>query len=312
MKFIVAFRDNGLHKSYKIDDEHKWGHVVDLKIGSEFEAEKILGEGYKGYVLRITGGTDENGFPMKNGVLRKTRARLLIPPRTCGLRSGREGERKRRSIRGCIVDRDIGAVHCAIVTKGEAEIAGLTDIKHPRRLGPKRANKIRKLFGLPRHSDNIGKDEKNRQKIKIDRFDVTRYIVKRPALKSKGDKTYYKAPKIQRLVTADRRRRKALRRTERKTGAEENTKVYKEYVARLLAARESRKAAAASEAKPAAPVPVPVPAKAAPAPAKTAAPAKAAPAKAAPAPAKTTAAPVPAKPAQAPAPAKATTKPKGK
>ena len=97
MKFIVAFRDNGLHKSYKIDDEHKWGHVVDLKIGSEFDGEKILGEAYKGYVLRITGGTDENGFPMKNGVLRKTRARLLIPPRTCGLRTGREGERKRRS-----------------------------------------------------------------------------------------------------------------------------------------------------------------------------------------------------------------------
>ncbi len=233
MKFIVAFRDNGLHKAYKIDDEHKWGHVVDLKIGSEFDGEKVLGEAYKGYVLRVTGGTDENGFPMKNGVLRKTRARLLIPPRTCGLRSGREGERKRRSVRGCIIDRDIGAVHCAVVSKGVAEIAGLTDAKTPRRLGPKRANKIRKLFGLPRHSDNLGRDEKSRQKVKIDRFDVTRYVVKRPT-KAKGDKQYYKAPRVQRLVTADRRKRKTLRRTERKAGAEENVKVYKEYVARLL------------------------------------------------------------------------------
>ena len=306
MKFIVAFRDNGLHKSYKIDDEHKWGHVVDLKIGSEFDGEKILGEAYKGYVLRITGGTDENGFPMKNGVLRKTRARLLIPPRTCGLRTGREGERKRRSVRGCIIDRDIGAVHCAIVSKGEVEIQGLTDKTDARRLGPKRANKIRKLFGLPRHSDNLGRDEKSRQKIKVDRFDVTRYVVKRPC-KPKGDKQFYKAPKIQRLVTADRRKRKVLRRTERKTGAEQNTQIYRDYVARLLAARDARKAA--TETSPVAPAPaatkpVPVPAKAA-APVKAAAPAKTP--VAAPAPAK----PVPAATKPVPAPAKAT-KPKGK
>ena len=43
-----------------------------------------------------------------------------------------------------------------IVKKGEKEIEGLTDVNIPLRLGPKRANKIRKLFNMPRHSDNIG------------------------------------------------------------------------------------------------------------------------------------------------------------
>jgi small subunit ribosomal protein S6e len=246
----VAYRNNGLHKAYKIDDEHKWGHVVDLKIGSEFDGEKVLGEAYKGYVLRITGGTDENGFPMKNGVLRKTRVKLLIPPRTCGLRSGREGERKRRSVRGCIIDRDIGAVHCAIAAKGAAEIDGLTNHKTPRRLGPKRANKIRKLFGLPKHSDKIvpkgqKKDQpaqKDKTKVNVDRFDVTRYVVKRPT-KTKGDKQYYKAPKIQRLVTSQRIRRKTLRRKEKIESVTENNKVYGEFVARLKAARDARKKA---------------------------------------------------------------------
>jgi len=245
MKFIVAFRDNGLHKSYKVDDEHRWGQVIDLKIGSEFDGEKVLGEAYKGYILKITGGTDENGFPMKNGVLRKGRARLLIPPRTCGLRSGREGERKRRSVRGCIVDRDIGALHVAIVTRGEKEITGLTDVKTPRRLGPKRANKIRKLFGLPKHSDNIGK--KGAAKVAVDRFDVCRYVVRRPT-KAVGGKQYVKAPKIQRLITSQRLRRKREHRKEKFGAVTQSNEVYKQYIEKLRLARAKRQEDAKAEA----------------------------------------------------------------
>jgi len=241
----VAFRDNGLNKSYKVDDEHRWGHVVDLKIGSEIDGEKILGEAYKGYILKISGGTDENGFPMKNGVLKKGRARLLIPPRTCGLRSGREGERKRRSVRGCIVDRDIGCLHFTIVTRGEKEITGLTDVKTPRRLGPKRANKIRKLFGLPKHSDNIG--QKGKAKVQVDRFDVCRYVVKRPT-KTVGDKQYYKAPKIQRLITSQRLRRKREQRKEKFSAVTQTNEVYKQYIERLRVAKAKRAEDAKTEA----------------------------------------------------------------
>lgn len=45
------------------------------------------------------------------------------------------------------------------------------------------------MFVLPKHSDNIQK--KNAAKVDVDRFDVTRYIVKRPT-KEVGDKKYYK------------------------------------------------------------------------------------------------------------------------
>jgi len=262
MKFVVAFKDNGLSKAYKVDDEHKWGQVIDLKVGSELDGEKILGEAYKGYTLKISGGTDENGFPMKNGVLKKGRARLLIPPRTCGLRAGREGERKRRSVRGCVVDRDIGCLHFTIVSKGAAEITGLTDVKTPRRLGPKRANKIRKLFGLPKHSDKIG--SKDKTKVTVDRFDVCRYVVKRPT-KTIGDKAYYKAPKIQRLITAQRLRRKREHRKEKFHNVTENAKIYKDYIKKLKDARAERKKkedeAQAEAAKTAQPKAAPAPAK---------------------------------------------------
>jgi small subunit ribosomal protein S6e len=86
-------------------------------------------------------------------------------------------------VRGCIVDANLSVIAMAIVKKGDAEIPGLTDNTIPRRLGPKRASKIRKLF-------NLGKED-----------DVRQYVIKRPMPLKDGKKPSFKAPKIQRLVT---------------------------------------------------------------------------------------------------------------
>ena len=40
-------------------------------------AADALGEEWKGYVVRISGGNDKQGFPMKQGVLTHGRVRLL-------------------------------------------------------------------------------------------------------------------------------------------------------------------------------------------------------------------------------------------
>merc|ERR1719388_353800 len=85
-----------------------------------------------------------------------------------GYRSRRAGERKRKSIRGCIVGQDI---------------AVLTDSSVPRRLGPKRASKIRKLFNLSKEDD------------------VRKFVIRRYLPEKDGKKARSKAPKIQRLVT---------------------------------------------------------------------------------------------------------------
>jgi small subunit ribosomal protein S6e len=78
-------------------------------------------------------------------------------------RAKREGTAKRKSVRGCIIGPEIAAVNLVIIKKGNKEIKDLTDKRVDRRLGPKRANKIRKLFNLPRHIDN--KKEKSKTKI---------------------------------------------------------------------------------------------------------------------------------------------------
>jgi small subunit ribosomal protein S6e len=46
-------------------------------MGQEVDGE-VLGEEYKGYIFRISGGNDKQGFPMKQGVLVNGRVRLLM------------------------------------------------------------------------------------------------------------------------------------------------------------------------------------------------------------------------------------------
>ena len=64
---------------------------------------------------------------MKQGVFSQGRVRLLLAAGSSCYRARRKGERKRKSVRGCIVGPDIRALSLAIVKKGEKEIPGLTD-----------------------------------------------------------------------------------------------------------------------------------------------------------------------------------------
>ena len=52
-------------------------HFFDKRMGQEVAGE-VLGEEYKGYIFRITGGNDKQGFPMKQGVLVNGRIKLLM------------------------------------------------------------------------------------------------------------------------------------------------------------------------------------------------------------------------------------------
>merc|ERR1719411_2250267 len=194
-------------------------------MGQEVPADS-LGDEWKGYVFRITGGNDKQGFPMKQGVLTEGRVRLLLKKGHSCYRQRRTGERKRKSVRGCIVNQNLSVLAMAIVKKGDAEIPGLTDNTIPRRLGPKRASHIRKLF-------NLGKQD-----------DVRQYVIKRPLPTKEGKPTTLKAPKIQRLVTPTMLQRKRHRLALKRRQWEKNRQTTAEY-AKILAQRQKE----AKEAK---------------------------------------------------------------
>merc|ERR1712098_745083 len=119
----------------------------DKRISAEVGLDS-LGDEFKGYRARITGGNDKQGFPMMQGILTPERVRLLLRKGSKCYRQRRTGEMKRKSVRGCIVSQDLSVLNLVVVRKGEQEIPGLTDEEKPIRLGPKRATKIKKLFSL--------------------------------------------------------------------------------------------------------------------------------------------------------------------
>jgi len=228
VKLNIAYPPTGAQKAVEIDDEIKVRPFYDKRMSQEVEGDS-LGEEYKGYVFKIMGGNDKQGFPMKQGVLTNTRVRLLLREGATCYRQRRDGERKRKSIRGCIVGSDLSVISLVIVKKGDAELPGLTDTYVPRRLGPKRASKIRKLF-------NLGKED-----------DVRKYVVRRELPAKEGKKPRTKAPKIQRLVTPERIRR-AKKVQKAKIARREASKVAAADYAKLLAQRnQERKAKLSSK-----------------------------------------------------------------
>lgn len=72
--------------------------------------------------MRISGGNDKQGFPMKQGVLTHGRVRLLLSKGHSCYRPRRTGERKRKSVRGCIVDANLSVLNLVIIRKGKCKL----------------------------------------------------------------------------------------------------------------------------------------------------------------------------------------------
>ncbi|KRZ19179.1 40S ribosomal protein S6 [Trichinella zimbabwensis] len=222
MKLNVAYPVTACQKTFEIEDERKLRIFYDKRMGQEVDMSSIDDQ-WKGYIAKISGGNDKQGFPMKQGVLTNQRVRLLLRKGHSCYRPRRDGERRRKSVRGCIVDGNLSVLNLVIVKKGEGDVAGLTDRSIPRPLGPKRASKIRKLFNLSYEDD------------------VRKYVVRRELPAKDGKKARSKAPKIQRLITPRvlqrRRHRLALKRRRAIQRREQASEYHK-----LLAQRQKEKA----------------------------------------------------------------------
>lgn len=196
----IAYPANGTQKKIEID-ENRLHHFYDRRMAEEVSGD-ALGDEFKGYVFKITGGNDAQGFPMRQGVLVAKRVKLLLRRGMPCYKARRKGEQKRKSVRGCIVGPDIAALNLTIVKRGEQDLPGITDAKTPRRLGPKRVGKIVKMFNLSKTDD------------------VRNYVVRRQ-VKTKSGNRITKKPKIQRLITPAvlQRRKQIKKRVERRKKA---------------------------------------------------------------------------------------------
>ncbi|CAD7691028.1 unnamed protein product [Nyctereutes procyonoides] len=194
MKYLnSSFPATGCQKLTEVDDERKLRTFYEKHMATEVAAD-ALGEEWK-------------GSPMKQGLLTHGRVCLLLSKGHSCYGPRRTGERKRKSVRGCIVDAKL-------------RYSWTHDTTVPRRLGPSR---IRKLFNLSKEDD------------------VCQYVVRKP-LNKEGKKPRTKAPKIQRLVTPHvlqhKRRRIALKKQRTKKNKEETAEYAKLLAKRMKEAKE--------------------------------------------------------------------------
>merc|ERR1711971_515687 len=149
--------------------------------------------------------------------------RLLFRKGMSCFRERRNGCRKRKSVRGCVVGPDLAVLSLVVAKKGAEDLPGLTDDQRPRRLGPKRASNIRKLFNLEKKDD------------------VRKFVVRREAGKKK------KAPKIQRLVTPALLQRKRYFRAIVRKRMEGNKLLKAAYAKRVVEYKHEQKELRAAE-----------------------------------------------------------------
>jgi len=113
MKIVIS--DPKAGKTYQTElEKGKEGALTGLKIGDVFDGALA---GAPGYRLRITGGSDKEGFPMRADVsgTRRTGVLLSGPP---GFRPKNKGERGRKKVRGNTVSEAIAQLNTVVAEGG--------------------------------------------------------------------------------------------------------------------------------------------------------------------------------------------------
>jgi small subunit ribosomal protein S6e len=108
-------------KTYKIDLKGKEHLIIGKRIGDEINGEDL---GLPGYVIKLTGGSDTAGTPMRYDVDGTGRKRVLLsgPP---GFRPKEKGERRRKSVRGNTYSQEIAQVNAVVIKEGQTPLSEL-------------------------------------------------------------------------------------------------------------------------------------------------------------------------------------------
>ena len=111
-KIIVGDSETGKSQSLEVEGTRAVP-LVGRRLGEVIDGSVV---GMGGYKLQITGGSDKDGFPMRPNVHGGVRASVILSEGV-GFHPPRQGERKRKTIRGNIVTEEIVQINMKIVEK---------------------------------------------------------------------------------------------------------------------------------------------------------------------------------------------------
>lgn len=117
VRIVISDPEEG--KAYQLEPrETQAENLIGMNVGDQFKGEEI---GLSGYKLKITGGSDGEGVPMRSDVRGGGRVRALLA-KGPGYKPKREGERRRKTVRGNRVSEQIVQLNAKIIEKGEEPI----------------------------------------------------------------------------------------------------------------------------------------------------------------------------------------------
>ena len=119
-KLVISDPEEGKAIQYELDDA-KTNALVGKRVGEIVEGDVL---GLPGYKLRITGGSDKSGFPIRPDVHGSGKKRVLIRGAP-GFRPKRKGIAKRKTVRGSELSPDISQVNMRVEEKGSTPIEEL-------------------------------------------------------------------------------------------------------------------------------------------------------------------------------------------
>ncbi|NJE85621.1 30S ribosomal protein S6e [Thermococcus sp. CX2] len=120
-KLVISNPKNGIARQVEISGEEA-EKLIGKRIGDEISAKElglnlteIFGEEIPADAkLKITGGTDKDGFPMRPDVHGPRRVKILVS-RGPGFRPKEKGERRKKTVRGNTISPEIVQINMKLV-----------------------------------------------------------------------------------------------------------------------------------------------------------------------------------------------------
>lgn len=126
VEFKVVVNDTKSGKSHQVQvSGHHANSLIGKKIGDEVDGIFISLPGYK---LQITGGTDKDGFAMRNDLPGMGRRRLLLS-KSKGFKATEKGMKKKKSIKGNTVNQDVVQINMKVIKHSSKPIESLISVK---------------------------------------------------------------------------------------------------------------------------------------------------------------------------------------
>ena len=119
-EFNIVLSDKQTGSSYKLTAADANANVFfGKRIGEEVAGDAL---GLTGYTLKITGGSDKGGFPMRATLPSSLRKKILVKSGQ-GYRQTEPGMKKRRTMRGNEIAEDVVQINAVITQYGSQTVA---------------------------------------------------------------------------------------------------------------------------------------------------------------------------------------------